>query len=341
MTSYVNKDSKNEHLQGLKLMVDPRYLVESLGFTITRDNDSEIRSACIIHGGDNKSAFRFNKNKRSWVCFTKNCQEDHRNDIIGLIQGSLNVDFMEAARYLEEMVGDVSSYKKNLIEDKFKRERNNFIKQYKGTTLSNCVSEDNLKKYTPLRSDRFIKDGFKQPTLDYYEIAGGYVDGYKVIRDIIPIRDDKGELVAYSLRDIRDNPPDEDYKYILTPGFDKNHVLYNLYNVVPFASRFPIIVVEGFKSVWKLYEQGIYNVVAVMGKTLLPGQKNLLKAYANKGVVIVFDADESGRIGTEQALKDYSTELNITAINIQEDGMDPSCLTLEQNYRYLNEYIRG
>jgi DNA primase len=335
-----NKEEATENLKLLKLSVDVRYLIESLGFTVSKDSAKELRAPCIIHGGDNKSAFRMNKDKRSWVCFTHGCHEEHGSDIISLIKASLNIDFKEALSFLENLVGDVSSYKKRLVEDKFKRDREKFIKEYRGVTLESCVSENNLQKYKPFRSDRFIKDGFDKQTLDYFEIAGGYVDTYKLQRDIIPIRDDSGTLVAYSLRDIRDNPPDDDFKYLLTRGFDKDHVLYNLHNVVPFVTKFPVIVVEGFKSVWKLYEQGIYNVVAIMGKTLLQGQARLLKAYASSGVLLMLDADKAGRKGIQNALDNYP-ELNITPIYILEEGADPSCLTTEQNYRYLNEYIRG
>lgn len=339
---YADKQAKNEELQTLKLMVDLRYLVESLGFEISRDNDKEIRAACIIHGGDNKSAFRVNKTKRTWTCFTHGCQEDHKNDIMGMIMGSLNVDFAAAVKFLGELVGDVSSYKKNLLEDRVKRERESFIRQYKGTTATSCVSEDNLKKYKALRSTRFIKDGFDPSTLDYFEVAGGYTDKEGVVRDIIPIRDDQNNLVAYSLRDIRDNLVGEakDYKYRLTPGFDKDSVLYNLNNALLFGNKFPIIVVEGFKSVWKFYEYGIYNVVAVMGTTITSGQKRLLKVYALNGIVIMFDGDDPGRKGAEKTLEFMSGELNTDVVSIKEEGLDPSELTCEQVYGYINDFIR-
>ena len=339
-TKPYNKEEAADNLKLLKLSVDPNYLVSSLGFTISKESAGELRAPCIIHGGDNKSGFRFNKEKRSWTCFTKGCQEEYGTDIISLIKAALKIDFKEALRFLENLVGDVSSYKKQLSENEFKKDRDKFVREYRGVTLESCVSENNLKKYKNFRSDRFIKDGFSSDILDVFEIGGGYVDKFKLIRDIIPIRDDQGVLVAYSLRDIRDNPPDDDYKYILTKGFDKNHALYNLHNVIPFVNTFPIIVVEGFKSVWKLYEQGIYNVVAIMGKTLLPGQAQLLKAYASKGVVLVLDSDEWGKLGMEKAVKAYP-DLNIKTIVIEKEDSDPSCLTVDENYRYLNEYIRG
>lgn len=330
-----------DDLLALKETVDLNYLIESLGFKIERDTSSEIRASCIIHGGDNKSAFRLNKDKRTWVCFTHKCHELHGNDLFGLIQGALNINFVEAVNYLKDMVGDVSSYKADLAKKKFKQDRDQFLNQYGKSSRPVFVSEENLKLYKPLRSGYFIKKGFSEDTLNYFEVAGGFTDAWGVVRDIIPIRNVKGELEAYSLRDIRKNA-DDDYKYIITEGFCKDSVLYNLNKARIFGPDLPLIVVEGFKTVWKFYEYGIYNVVAVMGSFLTEGGVRLLRAYALKGVALMFDPDKAGESGAKLA------EASLNKVNIPcsiikmspEEGEDPAELTIEQAYRYLNGYIR-
>ena len=332
-----------DKLDQLKYSVDPRFLVEELGFHVSTESRKELRGACRIHGGDNKTGFRFNKDTKTWVCFTHDCHKQHGNDVISLIQAVMGYNFMGAVDWLKRLVGDVDT-EAGYIEFKRGREMQSFMDMSDAhTARPRSVNEHSLKDFTPLRSQYFLKKGFKQETLDTFEIAGGWKDSQDLIRDIIPIRDDRGELVAYSLRDIRMNVDDEDYKYILTPGFNKQACLYNLFRAQDLGADKPIIVVEGFKSVWRLHELGIDNVVATMGSGITDGQQFLLCMYALKGVVLFFDNDAAGVKGTTKAVADLSDKLTVKPVFIQEvdengKGMDPADLSDEMIYEYLQTY---
>ncbi len=327
-------------LKQLKSIVDPRYLIESLGFEVDRETSKEIRGECKIHGGDNKTAFRFNKETRSWICFTGQCHERNGSDIIGLISASANLDFMAAVNYLKDLVGDIGDLGFKSLQYELKREKETFIDSYKKNEVGDSiVTEECLSQFKSFRSNYFIEDGFSKETLDHFEIAGGYTDKYGFIRDIIPIRDVDNKLVAYSLRDIR-HDVSFDRKYILTTGFDKNSVLYNLYNAKEYGETKPIIVVEGFKSIWRLFSYGIPNVVAIMGNKITPGQQSLLCSYALKGIIVMFDNDTVGVKGTTTAYKELSDKMNvipifITEVDEQGKGLDPSDLSQEKIYSYL------
>ncbi len=334
-------------IQSLKESVDLHNLLYSLGFKITNENTREIRCTCIVHGGDNRSAFRFNKDKRTWICFTHKCHEEHGYDIIGLIKGVLNLDFIGALEHLKKLVGDNVVNASYMTSRKFSSSRDSFIKEYSKPARPNYVNEDHLRSYRPLRSQSFQRDdSFSKETLDYFEIAGGLTDKWNVLRDIIPIRDAAGELQAYSLKDVRRNPPDSSYKYLITEGFIKDQVLYNMHNAKIYSDNFPLIVVEGFKSVWRLYDYGIYNVVAAIGSFITEGQMKLLKAYAVCGVVVLFDVDEAGKTGADLAkeyLKKENVDTHIVTIareDVKKEDDGPAELSAEQAYRYLNEYIR-
>ena len=337
------RENLKEKLDYLKRAIDPRYLLESLGFTIEHETPKEIRGMCIVHGGDNRTAFRFNKETRTWVCFTRKCHEVFGNDIIGLIKATQKIDFVEAVEYLQRLVGDVGSVDYN----RFKRrvEMDSFMRSYDETTIKpKSVNDNSLKSFMEYRSAHFIKEGFDKNTLDLFEVAGGWKDKHGLIRDIIPIRDDIGQLVAYSLRDLRDID-DDSGKYILTPGFDKDNCLYNLNIARKYGKELPIIVVEGFKSVWRLHDYGINNVVAVMGSKIVEGQQQLLIQYAHKGIVIFFDNDEAGVLGVEKALKDLGDKLDVRPVFIQEvdgngKGLDPADLNKRQVYEYLKSYYK-
>jgi len=333
-----------EKLDYLKASVDVYYLLSSLGFEITHDSIRELRAACKIHGGDNKTAFRFNRTRRTWACFTHKCHEVYGNDVIGLIMAVLNVDFRSAFDYLKQLVGDVGN-EVDYVEARRKREMNEFINSYSSIVLRpKSVNEKSLKLFKSLRSDFFVKHGFSKETLDFFEIAGGWKDKHNNQRDIIPIRSDSGELLAYSLRDIRDEV-DYDDKYILTPGFDKENCLYNLDKAKQHIDEYPLVVVEGFKSVWRLFDYGINNVVAAMGARITEGQLQLICRYATKGVVIMFDNDIAGIEGITTGCYELSGKVDVKPVFIQEvdingKGLDPADLSKEQVYEYLRTYFK-
>jgi len=339
--SYNDKQDFRFKLDRLKDSVDPRYLLENLGFNIIRETAKELRGPCKIHGGDGKGAFRFNKDTRTWVCFSHRCHEIFGNDIIGLVKATLNVDFIEAKKYLENLVGDIDT--SNYVEYKRKKAREKFIQSMRSEQPKSSIGEEALIKHKPFRSSYFIEQGFTRETLDFFEIAGGYTDANGLIRDIIPIRNAEGLLVGCSMRDIRDFT-DYDNKYIHTIGFNKNDVLYNLHNAKKYTNEKPLIIVEGFKSVWRLHQNGIFNTVAVMGSNITLGQINLLCEYALKGAVIMFDNDVAGYSGCINACNSLKSRVDAVPIFITEvdkdgKGLDPSDLPKETIYDYLKGYF--
>lgn len=339
-TTYNGTDFKDKLIQ-VKEAVDPIYLLSDLGIEVHKESGKELRSCCPIHGGDNRTSFRFNKEKKTWVCFTKRCHELHGNDMIGLIRALTGKTFMEAFEYLKVIAGDIDT--ESFAENKRRREIEEFMKSNSTVDYKpKSVNEESLNKFKYLRSDYFIRQGFSRSTLDHFEIAGGWKDSNDLIRDIIPIRDNTGELIAYSLRDIREICDDD--KYLHTHGFDKNNCIYNLHNANRFSNDLPLIVVEGFKSVWRLYEYGIKNVVAVMGATITEGQKQLLLMYAMKGIVVMFDNDAAGVGGTLKAIEDLRDKLEVYPVFIQEvdnkgKGLDPADLSKELACSYLQSYF--
>lgn len=328
-------------LEYIKDMVDPKYLTDALGFTITRDTVKELRGNCIIHGGDNPTSFRFNKEKKTWVCFSHKCHEIFGNDVIGLIKAVQNVEFRDAVEYLSNLVGDFDVSLKALKYRK-EKERQEFISYTKKDNYVHPeVDEERLAGYMGWRSKLFANEGFSEETLDHFEIAGGYRTPDKLTRDVIPIRDAEGKLVAYSLRDIRANASYES-KYWITPGFDKDKVLYNLHRITPVDG--PLIVVEGFKGVWRLYDYGIKNVVAVMGSKITMGQQRLLLSHALHGAVIFFDNDLSGATGAMDGYEALKNKMDIQPIFITEigddgKGLDPADLGKDTVYGYLGPYL--
>jgi DNA primase len=343
-TKYKNNELRIE-LDILKAAVDSENLIKSLGFKVSRDTPKEIRCVCKIHGGDNETAFRLNKENNTWSCFTNKCHEVYGRDVLGLIMGTLQVDFKSAVKYLKDFIGDIDKSKSMYIIRNKRKEQEQFIRCF-GSEHEKpwYVDDERLKNIFMLkRSDYFLQKGFSKNTLEFFEVGGGWQEEDGSIRDIIPIRDEDGVLVAYSRRALTDNIGMDD-KYKLTTGFDKDACLYNLNNSKHYLDRLPLIVVEGFKSVWRLHEYGIKNVAAAIGSHVTPGQQMLLMTYAINGVVIFFDNDIAGIKGASLAFNELKDKLDIKPIFIHDmdengKGLDPADLSKNQVYNYLKTYF--
>ena len=80
-------------------------------------------------------------------------------------------------------------------------------------------------------------------------------------RVVIPIRNERHDLLAYAGRAINGEEP----KYRFPSGFHKSQVLFNLNRAKQDRDR-NVIIVEGFFDAIKFYQAGHANVVALMGR---------------------------------------------------------------------------
>ena len=338
MRIQMNQTSKEEQrykLNRLKEAIDAEQLLSSLGFDVSRNNPSEVRAPCKIHGGDNKSSFRMNKLTKTWVCFSHGCHEEIGYDVISLVMHTLNMSFPDAVRYLENLTGIDVNDESAFVEFQRARERREFIEQRRFDNRQvpeDFLTEEYLKGFGKFRSDFFEhpkNGGFTKDILDLFEIGGGYVDKYGFQRDVIPIRDINGNLKGYSCRDVT-GKADEDYKYLLTKGFDKDKVLYNLHKAKDYSGKSKtIIVVEGFKSVWKLHMAGYKNAVSCMGSSITSGQQSLLYSYAFN-VVLLLDFDKAGVKGTVRAIEDMGGKIYLAPLFIGTEDKDPADHSIEE-----------
>lgn len=329
----ISKEEFNYRLNQLREAIDAEQLLRTLGFEVSSVKDNEVRAACAIHGGDNKTSFRMSTKTKSWVCFSHHCEEDIGFGVIDLVKFKLNMRFYEAVRYLEGLTGINVYDDTSFLAYKRSKDRQEVIRQVDNRRIPPAlIDEVYLKGFKKFRSNYFeeeVNGGFSSDLLDEFEIGGGYVDKYGFQRDVIPIRDIRNRLVAYSARDIT-GKADDNYKYLLTEGFDKDKVLYNLYRAKEFMgdSR-TIIVVEGFKAVWNMYRAGYKNTVACMGSYITNGQQNLLYSNAFR-VITLFDGDKAGVKGTIRALDDMRGKIPIIPLFLPYTGKDPGDLTYEE-----------
>ena len=165
--------------------------------------------------------------------------------------------------------------------------------------------------------------GFKKKLIKQFGI--GYSNkGMMKGRVAFQIHNEKGELIAHSGRWADDELPDDMPRYLLPKGFEKSKVLYNLHRVLEKGSDTAVIV-EGFWSVLRLHNEGI-PCVSTFGDSVSEAQAELLVEHGIKNVILIYDGDEGGRIGTQSSLPILAKHLFVKTVALA-DGIKPDTMS--------------
>lgn len=174
------------------------------------------------------------------------------------------------------------------------------------------TSERTLKPITPLALDPehpfLVSRGLTPETVERFGL--GYCrHGLMRGRICIPIHDEIGNLVAYAARWASEKPPSGTPRYVLTPGFRKHRVLYNLHRV-SFKER--LVLVEGYWSAIRLHNLGL-PVVALMGVSIFDTQINLLHRHRTRSTILLMDGDEPGYKAQRRLVLDLTGDFFVYA----------------------------
>lgn len=302
---------------------------------INHDDGTQIRSPCPLHGGKRRDSFsilytsRENNPMFHWMCRT-DCQAD--GDIIDFVMRKNSCSFEDACQFLATMYGinikdmeseiappEVIASRKELVQ--LHKEVSNIMEMNGSAefTPGEYINEEYIAKCVARRNNYFSDRGFLTETLDLFEV--GFCPAYdspwkrnpfRPERVTIPLRDENFRLVGISGRVMKEH---EDVpKYQIVKGSNKRDILYGLYFTLPYivASR-EAIVVEGFADLWRCWEAGYRNVVALCGKDVLDFHIHKLLSICHS-VVNALDEDPSGLVGREKfnlIFKDILTVKNI------------------------------
>jgi DNA primase len=135
--------------------------------------------------------------------------------------------------------------------------------------------------------------GISSATASLFGVGMYHGAGFLAGRCVIPIRDEKSQLVAYAGRAVNGEEP----KYRFPAGFRKSQVLFNLDRAMQ-TGVCDVIVVEGFFDALKVHQAGHPAVVALMGTSFSQRQSELLLSHFAR-VTLMLDGDETGRRATE------------------------------------------
>jgi len=148
-----------------------------------------------------------------------------------------------------------------------------------------------------------VPDGWRGLSKETFDKFGIYIceKGYYQNRVIFPIKDDKGDFVAFNTRALGDEKP----KYKYSKGIQVNKLLYP-----PLEKTDKLVIVEGIMDALSMVEAGIpavfnYGVSYTFSSSKI---SQLLKAGVET-IYLAFDNDEAGLKAVQtylnSELKDY------------------------------------
>jgi DNA primase len=143
-------------------------------------------------------------------------------------------------------------------------------------------------------------------------------------RLMFPIRNEVGDVIAFSGRQLRDDP--KSGKYINSPEtdiFKKSNVLFALDRAKKaILKEKTVILCEGQIDAISCHERGVENAIAPLGTAFTSQHARILKRYAQTAV-LCFDADLAGMKACERAFRELTPEgLSVKVVELPA-GDDP------------------
>lgn len=156
------------------------------------------------------------------------------------------------------------------------------------------------------------------------DAGGGFYDRFRG-RLMFPIRDERGQLVAFGGRIIGDSQP----KYVNsgdTPIYRKSRVLYGLNRAkTALLEKKRAVLVEGYLDVIACHRAGVTEAVASLGTAFAEDHARLLKRWCDHATIL-YDADEAGQKAAERASEILRAAGLGVSVALVPKGDDPDTL---------------
>jgi DNA primase len=311
----------------------------------------ELWGICPFHS-EKTPSFHVSEQKQSWYCFS--CQKG--GDLFTFVQEIEKTDFVGALRILADMAGvelpersgpaqQRSALRRRLLE------LNRLAAQYYEYVLQSMpageagrqllarreVGEETARRfglgYAPAGGNfaAFLrKRGHSIPDALEAGLVRRGGDDYFQQRLVVPIRDERGQVLAFTGRTVLDGEP---RKYVNTPetvAYSKGKVLFAL-DLARSAieERGHAVLMEGQFDVIVAHQFGVGNAIASSGTALTGDQLGLLRRFTEE-VVLMFDNDRAGRAAADKAIELAQEHQVRTRVGrIEGDAKDP------------DEFLRG
>ena len=290
-----------------------------------KKSGKELRGRCPIHQGDGTDSFHANTEKNAFHCFS--CQA--KGNVLDFVAAMEKCSIRDAGLKVQSWFGLAAGA--GATQNPTKPDTTT------GSELATDRTRDGGEPNKPLgfvlkgidhRHPYLAGRGVDPETAEYFGVGFYSGKGSMAGRVVIPIENERGELVAYAGRSIDGTEP----KYKVPAGFKKSQVLYNLKRAAEETDG-SVVLVEGFFDCIKV-TQAVQPCVALMGCSLSDGQAAQIVAHFRR-LIIMLDGDEAGRRGAEDIVARLARKLWVRSLELA-DGTQPDQLSTNELQELLN-----
>lgn len=269
------------------------YILEVLGCHNIKYQHRHNYFSASFPDGDNLQGINIdNSEYLNYRSFSRNVSYKDGKDLISLIEYIRGLSFIEALRYLHNVLHLEYRYASKPIAQKNKYDPLEVFKKIRrgysnDVVQSQVLDETVLKNHPPLLHIDWFREGIMPWTAEKFEIKYSYENQ----RIVIPHRYwSTGELVGLNMRTTVDQYEELGIpKYWITPAYQKTNNLFGVYqNYAHIQKAGYVVVYESEKSVLKRDSLGDYTGVALSGKTISSEQARILIGL-NVDIIISMD----------------------------------------------------
>jgi len=287
---------------------------------LRRSGRDQYRGCCPIHRGESRDAFHANLSKNVFHCFSCGAHGTVLDFVAAMDRCSLREAALKLAGGMAEPTArpTAPACPRQLVTKKISSS------SPLGFTLRGV---DTAHPYLAARGIENLTA--VQFGVGFYRGAGIFAG-----RLVIPIHNERGELMAYCGRAIDGSQP----RYRFPSGFAKSELVFNLHRAAA-AAQPTAIVVEGFFDCLKVHQAGMPAVVALMGAALYEAQKAALLRHF-RSIILMLDGDTAGRRATDAISAQLRPYATVRVIHLG-DGVQPDQLTSEAAREILqSDFLR-
>jgi DNA primase len=287
---------------------------------LRRSGPDQYRGCCPIHGGEGREAFHANLTKNVFHCFSCGAGGTVLDFVAAMDRCSLREAALKLACAMPEPLALTTApvCPKQLVTKKMKSS------SPLGFTLRGV---DTAHPYLAAR-------GIETRTAVQFGVGFYRGSGILAGRLVIPIHNERGELVAYCGRAVDRSQP----RYRFPSGFGKSEFVFNLHRAAATGQQ-TAVVVEGFFDCLKVHQAGVPTVVALMGVELYEAQKSALLRHF-RSIILMLDGDAAGRDATATITAQLRPYATVRVIHLA-DTVQPDQLTTDAAQEILQPCFRG
>jgi DNA primase len=311
-----------------------------------RKEGRELKGLCPFHQ-EKTPSFHVNEQKQSWYCF--GCEKG--GDMFDFVEQIEKVDFPGALRILADMAGVELPERSGAAMERAQLRRrlvelNRLAAQYYEYVLHTMpAGEPGRQLLERRRVDEATARRFglgyapgggsfatflrKRSHSMADAVAAGLVrrgggQDFFQQRLMVPIRDERGQPVAFTGRTVLEGEPRKYVNTSETAAYVKGRVLFGLDLARPgIEERGHAVLMEGQFDVIVAHQHGVGNAIASSGTALTPEQLALLRRFTDE-VVLVFDNDRAGRSAAERAVElAHQHRVRVRIARLEGDAKDP------------------